>query len=95
MILSSSLGTTSGMWRPQFDALASRFRVIAYDHRGHGESPVPEGPYSLDDRGRDALRLMELAGSIPGARYSEVAAAHLANVEQPDQVTALLAEHFG
>lgn len=35
-----------------------------------------------------------LAESITGARYAEVRAAHLANVEQADLVGSMLAEHF-
>ena len=38
----------SAMWDPQLDALAAAFRVVRYDLRGHGGSPVPAGPY--DDR---------------------------------------------
>jgi hypothetical protein len=37
----------------------------------------------------------EERGPSDGPPYSEVAAAHLANVEQPDEVAALLSEHFG
>lgn len=235
VILSSSLGTTSEMWVAQVESLSPTFRVIAYDHRGHGNSAVPPGPYSLDQLAGDVLSLMDrlsiekagfaglslggmvgmwlganaadridrlallctfaevpsremwrdraaqvresgtvsmadasidrwftprfqesypdvvrryreilvsipdegyaacceaietldvasalgrivapalvisgshdggatpeigrgLAASIPGARYAEVAGAHLANVEQPDEVTKLLSEHFG
>lgn len=37
-----------------------------------------------------------IAAAIPGARFVEVAgAAHLANVERPAEVTALLTEHLG
>ena len=35
-----------------------------------------------------------IAAGIPGARLEQVPAAHLANLEQPDAVTALLAGHF-
>lgn len=59
LILSSSLGTTSEMWDAQVEPLSERFRVIVYDHRGHGRSPVPPGPYTLEELARDVLSLMD------------------------------------
>jgi hypothetical protein len=55
-------GSTGAMWDPQVPALAATFRVVRYDHRGHGGSPVPPGPYSLDDLGGDVLALMDRSG---------------------------------
>lgn len=41
------------MWDAQFRALASRYRVIRYDHRGFGRSPAPTAAYSpVADLGR-------------------------------------------
>jgi 3-oxoadipate enol-lactonase len=48
VVLGSSLGTTRAMWDPVLPALAERFRVLRYDHLGHGESDVPPGPYRLE-----------------------------------------------
>jgi 3-oxoadipate enol-lactonase len=62
LVLGGSLGTGLEMWRPQLPALAARHRVVRYDHRGHGGSPVPPGPYALDDLGRDVLRLLDRLG---------------------------------
>ena len=62
VVLSNSLGSTPAMWDPQFPALAERFRVVRYDHRGHGRSPVPDGPYELDDLGADVLALLDRLG---------------------------------
>ena len=42
VVLSGSLGSTLAMWDPQVRALAVRFRVLRYDHPGHGESPLLE-----------------------------------------------------
>ena len=63
VVLSNSLGTTSEMWDPQVPALAERYRVVRYDTRGHGEAPVPNGPYSLDDLGGDAIALLDRLGT--------------------------------
>ena len=62
LVLSNSLGSTTAMWDPQVPALAERLRVVRYDHRGHGGSPVPTGPYELADLGADALRLLDRLG---------------------------------
>lgn len=62
LVLSNSLGTTLAMWDPQMPALTERFRVLRYDQRGHGRSPVPPGPYSLDDLGRDVLEILDGLG---------------------------------
>lgn len=59
VVLSPSLGSTLAMWEPQAAALRDRFRVVRYDHRGHGGSPVPPGPYELADLGADVLRLLD------------------------------------
>jgi 3-oxoadipate enol-lactonase len=59
LLLGGSLGSTVEMWRPQLPALAENHRVIRYDHRGHGGSPVPPGPYSIDELGADVLRLLD------------------------------------
>jgi len=62
IVLGGSLGSALAMWDPQVPALADRFRVIRYDHRGHGWSPVPPGPYELADLGADVLSLMDELG---------------------------------
>ena len=62
LVLSGSLGSTVEMWRPQVAALAQRFRLIRIDHRGHGGSPVPPGPYTIADLAGDALALLDSLG---------------------------------
>ena len=59
LILSNSLGTTLDMWDDQTPALRDHFRLLRYDHRGHGASPTPPGPYGIDDLGRDVLALLD------------------------------------
>jgi 3-oxoadipate enol-lactonase len=62
LLLGASLGTTLEMWAPALPALARRRRVVRFDHRGHGRSPVPEGPYEIADLGRDVLGLLDRLG---------------------------------
>jgi 3-oxoadipate enol-lactonase len=62
LLMGGSLGTTLAMWEPQVAALSGRYRVIRFDHRGHGASPVPEGPYTMDELGSDVLALMDRLG---------------------------------
>jgi 3-oxoadipate enol-lactonase len=59
VLLGSSLGTTLEMWAPQVEVLAGRYRVVAFDHRGHGESEAPKGPYSIEDLGGDVVELLD------------------------------------
>ena len=56
LVLSNSLGTDLGMWDTQVAAFAKYFQVLRYDTRGHGQSLVTEGPYSIEQLGRDVLR---------------------------------------
>lgn len=58
LVLPSSLGTTRELWEPQLDAFTREFRVLRYEHRGHGASAVPPGPYSMEELGGDALDLL-------------------------------------
>ena len=61
-VLGPSLGTTTELWRGQIPGLTEQLRVIRYDHRGHGGSPVPPGPYALADLGGDVLALLDRLG---------------------------------
>jgi 3-oxoadipate enol-lactonase len=62
VVLSSSVGTTLELWDAQVPALGERFRVLRYDHRGQGRSPVPPGPYGVADLGADLLDLLDRLG---------------------------------
>jgi len=62
VVLANSLGTTSMMWSAQAASLASRFRVVTFDTRGHGESDSPPPPWSIDDLGNDVLALVDELG---------------------------------
>jgi 3-oxoadipate enol-lactonase len=58
VVLSHALGCDLGMWDAVAGLLASRYTVLRYDHRGHGQSPSPAGPYTLELLADDAAQLM-------------------------------------
>ncbi len=62
LVLSNSLGTRLEMWDGPADVLAQCRWLIRYDHRGHGASPEPPGPYALSDIANDALALLDSLG---------------------------------
>jgi 3-oxoadipate enol-lactonase len=61
LLMGGSLGATLRMWDRQ-GPLAERLRLVLFDHRGHGSSPAPPGPYEIADLGRDVLQLMDVLG---------------------------------
>jgi 3-oxoadipate enol-lactonase len=58
VLMGGSLGTPLAMWDRQLP-LAERLRLVRFDHRGHGRSPVPPGAWEIADLGRDVLELMD------------------------------------
>jgi 3-oxoadipate enol-lactonase len=62
MVLSHSLCTNLGMWDEQMAALEAQFRVLRYDTRGHGASDAPDGAYTLEELGEDAIGLLDALG---------------------------------
>jgi 3-oxoadipate enol-lactonase len=59
LMLSNSLGTTLNMWDRQVAAFTQHFRLVRYDRRGHGQSSVPKGPYTMERLGRDVLAVLD------------------------------------
>jgi 3-oxoadipate enol-lactonase len=59
---SNSLFTNLTMWDAQAAALKDSFRVLRYDQRGHGETEVTPGPYSIDLLADDVLGLLDALG---------------------------------
>ena len=92
VVLSNSLGATRAMWDPQVPVLAERYRVITYDTRGHGASPAPPGPYTLDDLVDDLLALLDRVGArrahVAGLSLGGMTALRLA-AREPQRVHRL------
>ncbi len=68
LIFSNSLATSLAMWNGQVAGLKDRFRILRYDNRGHGSTPVTEGPYTIGLLAQDLLGLMDVLG-IEKASY--------------------------
>lgn len=94
VVLSNSLGATRAMWDPQVPALAERYRVVTYDTRGHGASPAPAGPYTLDDLVDDLIALLDRVGAarahVAGLSLGGMVALRLA-AREPERVHRLAA----
>ncbi len=59
VMLSHSLASSLVMWNPQLESLESKFKVLRFDTRGHGDSDAPEGKYTLEQLAADAVALMD------------------------------------
>jgi 3-oxoadipate enol-lactonase len=94
IVLSHAIGTDLSIWDAQVAALAPAWRVVRYDHRGHGASPVPTGPYSIADLGADLLALLDrlevARASICGISLGAMTALWVA-ANAPDRVDRVVA----
>ncbi len=91
LLLITGTSASIPLWGALLPALAERYRVIAYDHRGLGGSERGEGPISVASLAEDASALLEalevprahtLGWSLGSAVIQELALAH------PEQVTS-------
>ena len=82
VLVGGSVGSTLATWDPQLTALSAEFQIIAYDHRGHGGSPAPAGPYSIEDLALDVVALLDDYG---------VARAHVVGLSLGGMVAQLIA----
>ncbi|MDD7971658.1 3-oxoadipate enol-lactonase [Roseinatronobacter alkalisoli] len=59
LVLSGTLGSDLRVWEPLLPCLPQDIRVLRYDHRGHGESLAPDGPYTMGQLVRDTETLLD------------------------------------
>jgi len=62
VLLAHAIGCDHRMWEDLVTRLSPRYRVIAIDARGHGQSPVPPRPYTLGMLADDARALLDRLG---------------------------------
>jgi 3-oxoadipate enol-lactonase len=93
VLLINSLGSALDLWTAQAPAWSTRFRVVRYDTRGHGQSGVPPGEYSLADLGADAVRVLDAAG-VGQAHICGISIGGLTTmwlgVHRPDRIRSLV-----
>jgi len=68
LVLSHSLACSTRMWDEQIAAFKERYRILAYDTRGHGNSQAPAGAYTLEQLADDLKALLDRVG-ISRAHY--------------------------
>ena len=71
LVLSPSLGTTLSLWEPQLDDLARNFRVIRYDHPGHGISPIPADEVTVAAIAEGVVGILDDLG-VPQASFAGI-----------------------
>lgn len=62
LVFLHGVGSSADSWSHVCARLPTGRPRIRYDLRGHGSSPVPPGPWSIDDFVADHLRLLERLG---------------------------------
>jgi 3-oxoadipate enol-lactonase len=79
----------SRVWDPQWEPLTERYRVVRYDSRGHGRSPLPAGRFSLAD---DLLAQLDAVGAERAALVGASMGGNVAlevSVLAPERVAAV------
>jgi len=92
LLLTSSLGAVGSVWDRQAAVLGRRFRLLRAETRGHGGTPAPPGPYTVDDLAGDLLDLLDAHGlrsvSVCGTSLGAMTAIQLA-ATAPERVDRL------
>ena len=93
MILIMGLGAESSAWTPHSRVWSRKFRCIAVDNRGLGESPLGPEPASTANMAQDVVRLMEALELGPSAIVGISMGAGIAQelaLARPDLVSKLV-----
>lgn len=70
IVLSHGWVCSTAFWNPQVNALAEKYRVITYDQRGHGRSPIGTTPLTPDVLADDLSAV--LAATVRDGRKAEI-----------------------
>jgi pimeloyl-ACP methyl ester carboxylesterase len=93
VLLIAGLGDPAEAWQLQLDGLADRYRLTAFDNRGAGRTPLPDGPLSIETMADDAAALLRAldvpAAHVAGFSAGSVIAQELA-LRHPGSVRSLV-----
>jgi pimeloyl-ACP methyl ester carboxylesterase len=95
LLMAHATGFHSRVWQPVARRLANNFHCIAFDERGHGDTPPPSGALEWRGFGLDALAVIDAVS--PGEQWFGVghsaggAALLLAELERPGTFEAIYA----
>ena len=93
VLLIAGLGDPVEAWEPQLDGLSDRYRLTAFDNRGAGRTPLPDGPLSVAGWADDAAEVMRASGieraHVAGFSAGSVIAQELA-LRHPELVRSLV-----
>ena len=97
-MFTNSLGSDLRIWGDLAERLSGQFKVIRYDHRGHGLSDAPPPPYSAEGLAGDVVALLDyleigqaaLCGVSVGGLIAQAAV-----VKYPERVRALVLSDTG
>ena len=82
ILLIAGLSDPAEAWQFQLDGLADRYRLTAFDNRGAGRTPLPDGPLSVEMMADDCAALL---------RALDVAKAHVAGFSGGSRIAQELA----
>jgi pimeloyl-ACP methyl ester carboxylesterase len=93
VLLIAGLGDPLEAWQFQLDGLADSYRLIAFDNRGTGRTPLPEEPLSVPSMADDAAEVLRALGvskaHVAGFSGGSVIAQELA-LRYPELVRSLV-----
>lgn len=93
VLLLHPVGLRGAFWAPVMAELEADVRLIVPDARGHGDSDVPQAPFSLEDMADDMIELLRCVGGgkavVVGCSMGGMVAQAVA-LRAPDLVAGLV-----
>jgi pimeloyl-ACP methyl ester carboxylesterase len=93
LLLLEGMGGDIPGWRRNVPTLATRHRVVVYDHRGNGRSLMPDEPVTMAAFVDDAIAMLDAIGADRGHLYGQSFGGMVAMesaLTHPDHVRSLV-----